>query len=59
MDVGIGFLTPILLLFREWMMITIDFFGATIPLWAFIVFAMLVGLFIRALSLLGGIHWPN
>ena len=57
MDIGTNFLMPILDKFLDVLTIEITFFGATIPLWAFIAFGLLVTIFLRVQSLLGGLHF--
>lgn len=56
MDVGSGFFIPIANLFREVLTIQVNFFGNQIPLYAFLLFGVLIGLFIRVISLIAGLH---
>lgn len=55
-DVGSGFFVPIANLFKEFLTINVNFFGNSIPLYIFLIFGLLIGLFIKMLSLIGGIH---
>lgn len=57
MDIGQDFLIPIFDKFMEVLTIQISFFGTSVPLWAFIAFSLLVTIFIRVQSLLGGLHF--
>ena len=56
MDVGSQFFIPIALLFRDVLTISINFFGSQIPLYAFVLFGVLIGLFIRVISIIVGLH---
>ena len=55
-DVGTNFFVPIANMFKEFLTINVTFFGNTIPLYIFLIFGLLIGLFIKMLSLIGGIH---
>lgn len=56
MDIGQNYLIPIFDKFLDVLTIQITFFGTSIPLWAFIAFSLLVTIFLRVQSLLGGLH---
>lgn len=56
MDIGTNYFIPIARLFYDWLTIPVTFFGNTIPLYIFFIFGLLIGLFIKVLTIIGGIH---
>lgn len=56
MDIGTDFFVPIAQLFYSWLSTSVVFFGNSIPIYVFILFALLIVLFIKFLSIIGGIH---
>lgn len=56
MDIGLNFFIPIANLFRDVLTISVNFFGNSIPLYAFVLFGILIGLFVRVISIIVGLH---
>lgn len=56
MDIGQDYLIPIANLFTSFLTTPVVFFGNTIPLYVFILFGLLIGLFLKLLSIVGGVH---
>lgn len=59
MDIYINLVQPALALVLDWLQISFTFAGVSIPIWAVFAFALLVGIFIRLLEFIGGIHFGD
>lgn len=55
-DFGTQFFVPIANLMRDILTINVNFFGNSIPLYSFLLFGILIGLFIRVISIIVGLH---
>lgn len=59
MDLWIDLFQPALALVLDWLKITFTFAGVSIPIWSIFAFALLVGIFIRLLEFIGGVHFGD
>lgn len=59
MDIYTNLFRPSIELVLDWLKITFTFAGVSIPIWAIFAFALLVGIFVRLLEFIGGIHFDS
>lgn len=54
LDLLSGLFTPVMNLFLDFLSIQVVFGGLSFPVWAFFAFSILIGIFMRIISVIGG-----